>query len=449
MATIALYAGKINNMPSLINDVKISVSEFKADLLNLKNNSLSINKNICNLDDVVSSISSSTQIQEEKINTLNKLEQDIQQFAYDVARIDSNVADLINKYKDNFYNQYSYLKPESEKNGWEKFCDGCKKVSQWCKEHWVMVVTVIAVIAIAVIAVVTFGVAIAAIAAIAGIISMALCVADAICMIATGGKSISDLCRENGMNWLGEIFDGISLGCDIVSIILPAGAAIKTMAKMGVKSVLKGTYEAASTIYLKLTKDAFKKGFKNGVKSLGKVIFKTFIFDIDDFTKIGSNGKRVFDIFDSSTPIDIVKFEPNEGGIMPDGSYVWPDNDGFLGEISNITLEPGTKVDRYGSFTGTYVAPEGIPIENRALKPGTEKGGYAIFKINKPINVQSGRIAPWFGQPGGGIQYQFYKKIKDLIGDGFINVIDYPKITLKGLIRFGEQEYLSSNFQGG
>lgn len=120
MATIALYAGKINNMPSLINDVKISVSEFKADLLNLKNNSLSINKNICNLDDVVSSISSSTQIQEEKINTLNKLEQDIKQFAYDVARIDSNVADLINKYKDNFYNQYSYLKPESEKNGWEK-----------------------------------------------------------------------------------------------------------------------------------------------------------------------------------------------------------------------------------------------------------------------------------------------------------------------------------------
>lgn len=132
MATIALYAGKINNMPSLINDVKISVSELKTDLLTLKNNSLSINRNICNLDDVISSISSSTQIQEEKINTLNKLEQDIQQFAYDVVRIDSNVADFVNKCKDNFYNKYSYLKPESEKNGWEKFCDGCKKVSEWC-----------------------------------------------------------------------------------------------------------------------------------------------------------------------------------------------------------------------------------------------------------------------------------------------------------------------------
>lgn len=312
-----------------------------------------------------------------------------------------------------------------------------------------MVVTVIAVIAIAVIAVVTFGAAAVAIAAIAGIISMALCVADVICMIATGGKSISDLCRENGINWLGEIFDGISLGCDIVSIILPAGAAIKTMAKMGALSVLKGTYEAAKTIYLKLTKDAFKKGFKNGVKSLGKAIFKTFVFDIDDFTKMGSNGKRVLDIFDYDTPIDIVKFKPNEGGIMPDGSYVWPDNDGFLGEIFNITLEPGMKVDRYGPFTGMYIAPEGIPNENRALKPGTEKGKYAIFKINKPINVQSGRIAPWFGQPGGGIQYKLYETVEELLKYGYINVIDYPKITLKGLIRFGEQEYISSNFQGG
>lgn len=184
---------------------------------------------------------------------------------------------------------------------------------------------------------------------------------------------------------------------------------------------------------------------------MGKVIFKTFLFDIDDFTKIGSNGKRVFDIFDSSTPIDIVKFKPNNGGlkIKPNGKIDWPENDGFLGEISNITLEPGTKVDRYGSFTGTYVAPEGIPNENRALKPGTEKGEYTIFKINKPINVQSGRIAPWFGQPGGGIQYKLYETVEKLLKYGYINVIDYPKITLKGLIRFGEQEYISSNFQGG
>ena len=28
------------------------------------------------------------------------------------------------------------MKPECEKSGWEKFKDGCKKVGEWCKEHW-------------------------------------------------------------------------------------------------------------------------------------------------------------------------------------------------------------------------------------------------------------------------------------------------------------------------
>lgn len=61
MATIALYASKINNMPSLIKDVKGSVIDLKSELSTLKNKSLSINQSICNLDDVISSISTSTQ----------------------------------------------------------------------------------------------------------------------------------------------------------------------------------------------------------------------------------------------------------------------------------------------------------------------------------------------------------------------------------------------------
>ncbi len=175
--------------------------------------------------------------------------------------------------------------------------DACKAVGEWCKEHWIMVVTVLVVIAIAVVAVVTFGVAIAAIAAIAGIVALVLCAADVICILATGGKSISDLCRENGMGWLGEIFDGISIGCDIVSIVFPAGAAIKTMAKVGVKSFVKGSIQAAKLAFKDTVEKVFKSGFKNGVKNLGKIAFKTFIFDIDDFTKI-KNGKRIFDIME-------------------------------------------------------------------------------------------------------------------------------------------------------
>ena len=51
----------------------------------------------------------------------------------------------VNKRKDDFYDKYNYLKPNCEKNGWEKFCDGCKAVGKWCKEHWKLIVTIVLV----------------------------------------------------------------------------------------------------------------------------------------------------------------------------------------------------------------------------------------------------------------------------------------------------------------
>ena len=60
----------------------------------------------------------------------------------------------MNKRKDDFYDQYKYLKSDCEKNGWEKFKDGCKKAWEWCKEHWKAIVTVVLVIAAIVVIVV-------------------------------------------------------------------------------------------------------------------------------------------------------------------------------------------------------------------------------------------------------------------------------------------------------
>lgn len=326
MSTITLYANKINQMPDLINDVKKSVKEYKSDLKSLKSKVLTIDGSVCNVDDVISSIKSSSQTQEEKIKALDTLKQDINEFVSDTVRIDGDAADAINKSKDDFYDKYYYLKPECEKNVWEHIKDGCKKIGEWCKEHWVMVVTVLVVIAIAVIAVVTFGVAIAAIAAIAGIVSLVLCVADVICMIATGGKDLATIFRENGWNVLADIFQGLSIGCDIVSIVLPAGAAIKSMAKVGVKTFAKASIKAVKVAFKEtieaLGKNGFKKGFLTGMKQLGKLTFKTFIFDIDDFTKM-KNGKRVFDIMDNSLdPLKTNKHWTKDGNrLLPEPNY--------------------------------------------------------------------------------------------------------------------------------
>ena len=146
MATITLYSGKINQMSSLINKAKTSVKSYKSDLKSLKSKVLSIDESICDVDDVISSIKSSTKTQEDKIETLENLKQDINDFISDVVRIDGDAADAINKSKDDFYDKYEYMKPECEKSGWEKFKDGCKKVGEWCQEHWKEILAVVVVI---------------------------------------------------------------------------------------------------------------------------------------------------------------------------------------------------------------------------------------------------------------------------------------------------------------
>ncbi len=52
MATIALYANKLNQMPGLVKDVKKAVTDYTSELFSIRKKSLQVNKSICNLDDV-------------------------------------------------------------------------------------------------------------------------------------------------------------------------------------------------------------------------------------------------------------------------------------------------------------------------------------------------------------------------------------------------------------
>jgi len=144
MATITLYAGKINQMPGLINEVKKSVVDYKSELSALRKKTLNINRSVCNLDEVISSIQASSQTQDRKIDSLEKFCSESEKFISEVIRIDEEVAELINKRKENFYKEYYYLKPESEKSGWEKIKDGLKSVAEWCKENWKSIAKIVA-----------------------------------------------------------------------------------------------------------------------------------------------------------------------------------------------------------------------------------------------------------------------------------------------------------------
>ena len=108
----------------------------------------------------------------------------------------------------------------------------------------------------------------------------------------------------------------------------------------------------------------------------------------------------------------------------PDGSTWWPDNNGFADTPSKTTLQPGTRIDRYGNNLGKFAAPEGTPFGQRSLPPGAENSAYNTYEVVKPFDVHSGTTAPWFDQPGGGIQYQLPMSIKDLRNLGYVRIIN-------------------------
>jgi len=104
----------------------------------------------------------------------------------------------------------------------------------------------------------------------------------------------------------------------------------------------------------------------------------------------------------------------------PNGSIRWPANDGFVGRPTTQTLQPGTVVDRFGPPSGSFVAPAGTPIAQRSLHPSGLTQPLHVYEVVRPVQVQAGRTAPWFDQPGGGMQFRFSQPISELIDAGIL-----------------------------
>ena len=227
MATIALYAGKMNQMPSLIGEVRKSVDDYSSELFSLKSKALNIRKSVCDLDDVIGMVQTSTQIQEQKIESLQAFCQKTEEFTADVVRIDEEAAAVINQNKEDFYNKYNYLRPDAEKNGWEAFWDNA---AEWCKEHWQEIVTTVGIIvgaALAIAAVVMTGgaalvpflTALGAAAGTAANISLAVAAIAVVSTIGAAALNIVDTwgdidnptfnALQSALNWTSMISNGL------------------------------------------------------------------------------------------------------------------------------------------------------------------------------------------------------------------------------------------------
>lgn len=101
-----------------------------------------------------------------------------------------------------------------------------------------------------------------------------------------------------------------------------------------------------------------------------------------------------------------------------------PDN-GFTAGTKHIeTLPAGTLIDRYGGPRGDFAAPMGTPYKMRSLPYYKNSKAYHIYRVVQPIeNVETGKIAPAFDQPGRGIQYHLPSSIKSLIENGCLEEV--------------------------
>ena len=152
MSTITLYASKLNQMPSLILMLKRSVGFYGEDLDEVRQLARSIDSDVCDLEDVISSLRSSSDTQTDKAAALDTIQADLEVFIEDTARIDSAAAEAIATAEEDFYDTYDYLRPQEDSfwdgvgeffndvgeflsGPWEIVKNACLSFSQWCKDN--------------------------------------------------------------------------------------------------------------------------------------------------------------------------------------------------------------------------------------------------------------------------------------------------------------------------
>ena len=385
MATIALYAVKMNQMPSLIGEVKKRVGDYSSELFSLKSKALNIRKSVCDLDDVIGMVQTSTQIQEQKMESLERIRQKTEEFMAEALRIDEDAAAVINQNKENFYNKYNYLKPDAEKSDWEAFWDDAAK---WCKEHWQEIVT-------------TVGIIVGAALAIAAVVT-------------TGGAALVPLLTALGV--AAGTAANISLAVAAIAVVSTIGAAALNIADTWgnidnpIFNILQSALNWTSTI-------------SNGLYDIG-LLYNTIKYKFGGRFNNGSKGAS-----GAKKPSEIAK--------SWQGSGKYPGIDKY----KDITLKQGKIVYR-GEPNGTeYFTTksaiersgrnatkifEGLQVEKNPIHGyrGTMQG----YKVVKDVNAALGitKANPQFGK--GGLPQVFVPNVEELIKQGILVPVD--SITL-------------------
>ncbi len=114
-----------------------------------------------------------------------------------------------------------------------------------------------------------------------------------------------------------------------------------------------------------------------------------------------------------TTPGGQQEINPNgTGAIYPDDSdpskpYAMPGT-----VVASVQLPAGFLVGRFGYPTGAYFTPDPSYLAQLSLPPASLVAPFFQYVVKDPTalppgyRIEQSQLAPWFGQPGGGIQYR-------------------------------------------
>ncbi len=125
-----------------------------------------------------------------------------------------------------------------------------------------------------------------------------------------------------------------------------------------------------------------------------------------------------YDRFGGLSPQDFIATYWDPSAFGGQGGWRYPPSNGFLIGPNGLPLETpmplrvGSRIDRYGSEFGSFLAPARLPYTSRAIPPQSlDNGGmpsgcnYHLYQVVREFRVDGGPIAPAFGQRGLGLQY--------------------------------------------
>ncbi|KAB5549586.1 hypothetical protein GE09DRAFT_920996, partial [Coniochaeta sp. 2T2.1] len=122
------------------------------------------------------------------------------------------------------------------------------------------------------------------------------------------------------------------------------------------------------------------------------------------------------------------------------GRYNYPPFDGFALDTkgkaikADFVIEHGAVLDRFGLEPhGDFLAPAASPYMQRAMPPSSLDTpqsnpefpfNYHVYLVKQSFTVSAGPIAPWFGQPGQGVQYKLGETVQTLVNRGVLERVD-------------------------